>query len=110
MIPKSGERFLDKIMRAENRVMLKAGVVALGLGATAVVLPLAAQAQTQVRDAIYRGTMVCDKLPFFETAVREGIEVKIKGNAITYTHIVRERGELSFEQGSGTLDGDRIAL
>jgi hypothetical protein len=69
-----------------------------------------ASAQTQVRDATYRGTLVCDKLPFFETAAREAIEVKIKGNSIRYTHIVRERAELSFEQGTGTLDGDKITL
>jgi hypothetical protein len=70
----------------------------------------AAFAQTQVRDAIYRGTLVCDKLPFFETAVREAIEVKIKGQSVTYTHIVRERGELSFEAGTGALDGDKLTL
>jgi hypothetical protein len=81
----------------------------VALGATALVA-WPAQAQTPVRDAVYRGTLVCDKLPFFETAVREALEVKIKGRSITYTHIVRERGELSFEQGTGTLDGDKISL
>ena len=89
--------------------------MSLRRGISAAVLAGAALALTgpssgQVRDAIYRGTMVCDKLPFFETAARESIEVKIKGTAITYTHIVRERGEMSFEQGKGTLDGDKIAL
>jgi len=45
-----------------------------------------------------------------EEALKPTVEVKIKGTAITYTHIVRERGEMSFEQGNGTLDGDKIAL
>ena len=87
---------------------LRRGITAAVLAGVA--LSLAGTASGQVRDAIYRGTMVCDKLPFFETAARESIEVKIKGTAITYTHIVRERGEMSFEQGTGTLDGDKIAL
>src|SRR5436190_726295 len=76
----------------------------------AAVFSVAGEAPAQVRDALYRGTMVCDKLPFFEVAAREAIEVKIKGASVTYTHIVRERGELSFEQGGGTLDGDKISL
>jgi hypothetical protein len=67
-------------------------------------------ASAQVRDAVYRGTLVCDKLPFFETAAREAIEVRIKAGAVSYIHVVRERAETSFEQGTGTLDGDRIAL
>lgn len=87
---------------------VRGGMTAVVLAGAAVVL--AGQAPAQVRDAIYRGTMVCEKLPFFETAAREAIEVKIKGASVTYTHIVRERGEMSFEQGTGTLDGDKITL
>src|SRR5262245_59088475 len=87
---------------------LRGGITAAVLACA--VLSLGGEARSQVRDAIYRGTMVCDKLPFFETAAREAIEVKIKGTSVTYTHIVRERGEMSFEQGTGTLDGDKISL
>ena len=88
------------------RTRIASSVLAAALAVT-VGTPAAAQA---VRDAVYRGTLICDKLPFFETAAREAIEVKIKGTSVSYTHIVRERGELSFEQGAGTLDGDKIAL
>jgi hypothetical protein len=67
-------------------------------------------AWAQVRDAVYRGTLVCDKLPFFETAAREAIEVKIAGAEARYIHVVRERSETSFEQGTGLLDGQKITL
>ncbi len=69
-----------------------------------------ALAQTAVRDAVYRGTLVCDKLPFFETTAREALEVKIAGSEAKYVLIVRERNETSFEQGTGKLDGDKISL
>ena len=39
----------------------------------------------QMRDAVYRGTMVCDKLPFTVGNGREAIEVTIAGNAVRYT-------------------------
>ena len=38
----------------------------------------------QVRDAVYRGTMVCDKLPFTVGNGREAIEVTIAGGAARY--------------------------
>ena len=86
--------------------MPRTGVIAAALAGAALV----SSAQAQVRDAVYRGTLVCDKLPFFETAAREAIEVKIKGSDARYIHILRERAELTFEQGTGTLDGDKLAL
>lgn len=87
---------------------IRMAVAAALLGGVALIS--SAPAPAQVRDAVYRGTLICDKLPFFETAAREAIEVKIKGASVSYTHIVRERGELSFEQGTGTLDGDKLSL
>src|SRR4051812_20612215 len=81
------------------------------LGVTALLSLLAVTAaHAQVRDAVYRGTLVCEKLPFFEVTAREALEVKIAGAVARYVLIVRERTETSFEQGSGTLDGDKIAL
>ena len=82
------------------------GVAAL----LSVVAAAQASAQTKVRDAVYRGTLVCDKLPFFETTSREALEVKIAGSDAKYVLIVRERKETSFEQGAGKLDGDKISL
>ena len=69
-----------------------------------------AQVQAQVRDAVYRGTLVCDKLPFFETTSREALEVKVSGSDAKDVLIVRERKETSFEQGAGKLDGEKISL
>ena len=46
-------------------------------------------ASAQVRDAVYRGTMVCDKLPFSAGKSREAIEVTIAAGAVRYTQVVR---------------------
>lgn len=85
---------------------------ALGAGVFFSIAALAnsASAQTVVRDAVYRGTMVCAKLPWFERATREAIDVTIASGTVRYTHAVREASELSTEHGRGTLDGDKIAL
>jgi hypothetical protein len=71
-----------------------------------------APAAAQVRDAVYSGTMVCDKLPFTETKMREAIEVTISGGAVRYSHVVRLRdtAEAVAEQGAGKLDGQDISL
>ncbi|MFZ0096757.1 MAG: hypothetical protein WAK97_22810, partial [Pseudolabrys sp.] len=60
----------------------------LATGFVAVVTP----ASAQVRDAVYRGTMVCDKLPFTVGSGREAIAVTIAGGAVQYTHVVRLHG------------------
>ena len=52
------------------------------LGALAVVAMISAMnkpAAAEVLDAVYRGTMVCDKLPFTSRQMREAIEVTIAG-------------------------------
>jgi len=70
-------------------------------------------AAAQVLDATYRGTMVCDKLPFTNDKMREAIEVTISGGTVRYTHVVRlskAAVEGAAEQGSGTLDGQKITL
>jgi hypothetical protein len=90
---------------------MKQGVLGVGMLLT-VCAATQAPAQTVVRDAVYRGTLVCDRLPFFETTAREALEVKIAGGEVKYTLVVREgRGApTSMEQGSGKLDGEKIAL
>ena len=50
--------------------MMRAGIAA-GMLAGAVVAAMPAEAQ--VRDAVYRGTLVCDKLPFSSGKGREAI-------------------------------------
>lgn len=69
-------------------------------------------ASAQVRDAVYRGTMVCDKLPFSAGKSREAIEVTIAAGAVRYTQVVRlhNAAVAAPEQGTGTLSGDAISL
>jgi hypothetical protein len=71
-----------------------------------------AAAQQPVRDAVYRGTLVCDKLPFTKAKMREAIEVTISRGKVRYSHVVRlrEQPEAVLEQGTGTLDGQNIGL
>lgn len=90
---------------------MKHGMLAVA-GLLSVFSATQAPAQTVVRNAVYRGTLVCDKLPFFETTAREALEVKIAGSEAKYTLIVREgRGApTSTEQGSGKLEGEKISL
>jgi hypothetical protein len=69
-------------------------------------------ASAQVRDAVYRGTMVCDKLPFSAGKSREAIDVTIAAGAVRYTQVVRlhDTSVAAPEQGTGTLSGDAISL
>jgi hypothetical protein len=74
---------------------------------------MATPAAAEVLDATYRGTMVCDKLPFTSDKMREAIEVTITGGAARYSHVVRLRSlavEPAAEQGTGTIDGQKIDL
>ena len=76
-------------------------------------LAIPAQAQTKVREAVYRGTLVCGKLPFIEDPVRAAIEIKIAGKSAEYSRPVRapRRGSVAgTERGTGTIDGDKISL
>ena len=65
-----------------------------------------------MRDAVYRGTLVCDKLPFSAGKGREAIEVTIAGGTVRYSHVVRLRdaAEPVPEQGKGSLNGQDIEL
>ena len=69
-------------------------------------------AAAEVRDAVYRGTLVCDKLPFTEKGMREAIDVTISGSAASYSHVVRLRDapETAPENGAGKVDGQSINL
>ena len=79
----------------------------------AAVTVMATPAAAEVLDATYRGTMVCDKLPFTSDKMREAIEVTVTGGAARYSHVVRLRNlavEAAAEQGTGTIDGEKIDL
>jgi hypothetical protein len=88
---------------------MRRGLIGLVAAAFAIAI---APASAQVRDAVYRGTMVCDKLPFSAGKSREAIAVTIAGGAVRYSHVVRLRAvaERTREEGSGTLNGNDISL
>ncbi len=83
-------------------------VIAFGV----LVAVMSAPAAAQVRDAVYRGTLICEKLPFTQTRMREAIDVTISRGTVRYTHVVRlrEQAESVAEQGTGTLDGANLSL
>jgi hypothetical protein len=80
--------------------------------ALAIIALAGSPAGAEVRDAVYRGTLVCDKLPFTEKGMREAIDVTISGAAASYRHIVRlgDAPETAPEKGTGKVDGQSINL
>lgn len=90
------------------RTRIAGSVLAAAL-AVAAGTPAAAQA---VRDAVYRGTLICDKLPFTTAKMREAIDVTISRGTVRYSHVVRlrELPEATAEQGTGKLEGQAISL
>jgi hypothetical protein len=71
------------------------------------------QPQTQVRDAEYRGTLVCDNLPFAAGQNRAAITVKLTSNEGAYERIVHLSGSRKVagtETGTAKVDGDNISL
>jgi hypothetical protein len=79
----------------------------------AAMIAMATPAAAQVLDAIYRGTMLCDKLPFTNDKMREAIEVTITGGTARYSHVVRLSKvdvEAAAEQGTGTRSTARRSV
>jgi hypothetical protein len=91
---------------------MKRGGITASVLAGAVIATTAIPVLAQVRDAVYRGTLVCDKLPFSAGKGREAIEVTIAGGTVRYSHVVRLRdaAEPVPEQGKGSLSGQDIEL
>ena len=91
--------------------MVRAGF-SIGMLATTCAIFTSVPATAEVRDAVYRGTMVCDKLPFSAGKGREAIEVTIASGTVRYSHVVRlyDAAEATPERGTGTLSGDNITL
>ena len=77
------------MVRLERAVLAAAMMAATGT-------PVAAQ----VLDATYRGTMVCDKLPFTSGQMREAIEVTVSGGTARYSHVVRLRNAAGVVAGT----------
>jgi hypothetical protein len=94
--------------RAPMSKMKAAAVVAL----LTTLLP-AGNAAAQVRDAVYRGTVVCEKLPFLNSRLRLSMLVTVKGKDVTYTRpvVMKEGGaQDGMETGKGIVDGNKISL
>jgi len=92
--------------------MARTGQV-VGVLAVAMIAASVTPAAAEVLDAVYRGTMVCEKLPFTSTKLREAIEVTIAGGAARYSHVVRLRDSAAEpvpEQGAGKVSGQSIEL
>ena len=92
--------------------MVRAGH-ATGILAAALIAATSAPAAAEVLDAVYHGTMVCDRMPFTQGKMREHIAVTIAGGTVKYSHVVRLRDaevEPVAEQGTGTLNGQNIEL
>ena len=83
----------------------------MGLAAIVSVI-FAVPAWAQVRDADYRGTLVCGKLPFAQDPARTAITVQIAGNEGSYERPVQlmRQGGKGVEKGAAKVDGDKIVL
>ena len=91
--------------------MLRTGR-ATGVLVAATIAAMSAPAAAEVLDAVYRGTLVCDKLPFTRMQMREAIDVTISGGVARYNHVVRLRDRASevLEKGAGVVKGQNIDL
>ena len=78
----------------------------------ALMATMGTPAAAEVLDAVYRGTLLCDKLPFTSAPMREAIEVTIAGGVARYNHVVRLRDKPSemVEKGVGIVKGQNIEL
>jgi hypothetical protein len=91
--------------------MIKCGTV-ISLAMVAGVM-VAVPAQAQVRDAEYRGTLVCGRLPFAQDPSRTAITVKLTGSEGPYERPVHMpvRGKIAGQEtGKVKVDGDKIAI
>lgn len=87
--------------------------ISVWLAAGALGAMLATPVQAQVRDAEYRGTLVCEKLPFAADPTRVAIAVNIVSNEGSYERPVfmSGRGKLAgTEKGTAKVDGEKISL
>lgn len=71
---------------------------------------LAAPATAQVRDADYRGTLVCGKLPFVEDPNRAAILVRIANNEGAYERPLTIGKFTGKEVGKAKVEGDKITI
>jgi hypothetical protein len=88
-------------------------VFAAVLAASVVGMSMTVPAAAQVRDAVYRGTLICTPLPFLKGHLRAAITVTVKGSRAEFTQPVidAERGlMIGTETGSGTIAGSSIKL
>ena len=92
--------------------MNKAIWVVAMLGFAALAESASAQtASAPPRAGVYRGTLVCGSLALMPRRPRSAIEMTISGRDVKFTRPVVEKGAtIGTEAGTGTLDGDKVAL
>jgi hypothetical protein len=93
-----------------SSVLALATTITGALGASQA---LAQKPAPVVRDAIYRGMLVCSRLPFVTTLSRTALEANVAGNAVRYRRPVvmaLSGAREGYEEGSGSIDGDKISL
>ena len=85
---------------------------AMAVLAAAMIVTAGTPAAAEVLDAVYRGTLVCENLPFTKTTMREAIEVTIVSGVARYNRVVRVRDRPSemVEKGVGVVKGQNIEL
>lgn len=89
------------------------GKISASLSAAIVGALLSFPAQAQMREATYRGTLVCGKLPFAQDPTRAAIEVELAGNVGSFERPVHMPSRLKIagkETGTASIDGDKISL
>lgn len=89
--------------------MTKSGMIWLAIAGAVLAVP----AQAQVRDAEYRGTLVCGKLPFAQDPQRAAIVVKLSGSEGPYqrpVHMPIRSKVAGRETGTAKVEGNKIAL
>ena len=85
---------------------------AMAVLAAAMIATTGTPAAAEVLDAVYRGTLLCENLPFTKTTMRQAIEVTIAGGVARYNHVVRLRDKPSemVEKGVGIVKDQNIEL
>jgi hypothetical protein len=85
----------------------------MGVLAATMIAAAGTPAAAEVLEATYRGTMVCDTLPFVNIVLRGAIEVTVTGDQVRYSQVVRLRelgAEPAPEQGTGKISGQHVDL
>ena len=85
-------------------------IIAIGGLAAVWVVMVGTPATAEVLDAVYRGTMLCEKLPFTKANQREALEVTIDQGKVHYTHVVRLREAPELKPRRGASAAGQVGI